>query len=42
MWEGRGATARTREAKWSSGVVAGFGGIYYKQTAFKDQFGYHY
>ena len=27
VWEGRGATARPREAKWSSGVAAVFGGI---------------
>ena len=41
VWEGRGATARPREAKWSSGVVAVFW-VYYNQNIFKDPFGHHY
>ena len=41
MWEGRGATARPREAKWSSGV-AGVLGVYYSEHVFKNPFGHHH
>ena len=46
MWEGRGATARRREAKWSSGVAAVFW-VYYNKHVFKDSLDitrhhYHY
>ena len=40
VWEGCGATARPREAEWSSGVAALFC-VYYKNV-FKDPFGHHY
>ena len=41
VWEGRGATARPREAKWSSGVAV-VCGVYFNQSCFKDPFGHHY
>ena len=41
VWEGRGATARPREAKWRSGVADVFG-VYYNKNVFKDPFGHHY
>ena len=41
VWEGRGATARPREAKWSSGV-AGVVWVYYNKNVSKDPFGHHY
>ena len=37
-WEGRGATVRPREAKWSSGVAAVFW-VYYNENVFKNPFG---
>ena len=40
-WEGRGATARRRDAKWSSGVAAVFW-VYYNENVFKDPFGHHH
>ena len=40
VWEGRGATARPREAKWSSGV-AGVFWVYYNKNIFKDPFGHN-
>ena len=40
MWEGRGATARPREAKWSSGVADVFL-VHYNKHVFKDPFGHH-
>ena len=41
MWEGRGATARPREAKWSSGVASVFL-VYCNKNVFNDPFGHHY
>ena len=40
VWGGRGATARPREAKWSSGVAAVFL-VCYNRHMFKDSFGHH-
>ena len=41
VWKGRGATARAREAKWSSGVAAVFW-VYYNKNVFEDPFGHYY
>ena len=41
MWDGRGATARPREAKPRSGVAAVFW-VCYNKNIFKDAFGHHY
>ena len=41
VWEGRGSTARPREAKWRSGGAPVLGG-YYNQNIFKDPFGHYY
>ena len=41
VWEGRGATARPRESKLSSGVSGVFG-VNHTQNIFKDPFGHHY
>ena len=40
VWVGRGATARLREAEWSSGVATVFG-VYYNKNYFNDPFGHH-
>ena len=39
VWGERGATARPREAKWSSGVAAILG-VYYNRHVFRDPFGH--
>ena len=41
VWGGRGATARPREAKWSSGVAA-VSWVCYNKNIFKDPFGHDY
>ena len=41
VWDGRGANAKPREAKWSSGVAAVFGCVITKNI-FNDPFGHHY
>ena len=41
VWVGRGATARPREAEWSSGVAAVFW-VCNKKNIFKDPLGHHY
>ena len=41
MWVGRGATARSREAEWRSGVAAVFW-VCCNKTILKDPFGHYY
>ena len=40
MWGGRGATARPREAEWSSGLAAVFW-VCYNKNIFKDPNDYY-
>ena len=41
VWSGRGATARPREARWSSGTAAVLG-VCYNRHILKDPFGHHH